>query len=157
MTLYRNIKCKTIDFYLYKLNLNHIVCFPSLTSTSSKPQKFEPSTLANKINKINTDDKDIVKIKMIFNYKHNGENKSPGIIIEDKKGHDDKYISEYPYENEVILFPFTFAKITKIESGIENGNEIKIIYFDIINRKTYIEYTLRDNVKERFLFNKLED
>ena len=157
MTLYRNIKCKTIDFYLYKLNLNHIVCFPSLTSTSSKPQKFEPSTLANKINKINKDDKDIVKIKMIFNYKHNGENKSPGIIIEDKKGHEDEYISEYPYENEVILFPFTFAKITKIESGIENGNEIKIIYFDIINRKTYIEYTLRDNVKERFLFNKLEN
>ena len=36
-------------------------------------------------------------------------------------------------------------------------NEIKIIYFDIINRKTYIEYTLRDNVKERFLFNKLEN
>ena len=156
MTLYRNIKCKIIDFYLYKLNLNHIVCFPSITSTSSKPQYFEPSDLANKINNINTNDNDIVKIKMIFNYKHNSKNKSPGIIIEDKKGYDGKYISEYPYENEVILFPFTFAKITKIESWIENGNEIKTIYFDIINSETYIEYTLRDNVKERFLFSKLE-
>ena len=157
MTLYRNIKCKKIDFYLYILNLNHIVCFPSLTSTSSKPLKFEPSKLANKINKMNKDDNENVKIKMIFNYKHQSENKSPGIIIEDKKGHDDKYISKYPHEKEVILFPFTFAKINKIESDIENGNEIKIIYFEIINRETYIEYALRDNVQKRFLFHKLED
>ena len=157
MTLYRNIKCKKIDFYLYKLNLNHIICFPSITSTSSKPLKFEPSELANKINNINQDDNEIVNIKMIFNYKHESQNKSPGIIIENKKGHDGKYISEYPDENEVILFPFTFAKIIKIESGNENGNEIKIIYFNIINRNTYIEYVLRDNVQKRFLFSKLED
>ena len=157
MTLYRNIKCKKIDFYLYKLNLNHIICFPSITSTSSKPLDFEPSDLANNINNINQDNIEIMKIKMIFNYKYNNENKSPGIIIENKKGHDGQYISKYSDENEVILFPFTFAKIVKIDSGIENGNEIQIIYLDIINRKTYIEYALRDNVKERFLFNKLED
>ena len=36
-------------------------------------------------------------------------------------------------------------------------NEIKIIYFDIINRKTYIEYKLKDKFQERFLFSKLED
>ena len=63
MTLYRNIKCKKIDFYLYKLNLNHIICFPSITSTSSKPLKFESSELANKINNINKDDNEIVNIK----------------------------------------------------------------------------------------------
>ena len=157
MTLYRNISCKTIDFYLYKLNLNHIVCFPSITSTSSKPKEFEPSKLANKINNINIDDNEIIKIKMIFNYKHKSENKSPGIIIEDKKGYDGKYISKHPQENEVILFPFTFAKIVKIESGLEKGKEIKIIYFDIINRETYIEYVLKDNVNARVLFNILED
>ena len=35
-TLYRIIQCSKTDFYLYKLNLGHIICFPSLTSTSSK-------------------------------------------------------------------------------------------------------------------------
>ena len=154
MTLYRIIKCQKIDLYLYKLNLNHIVCFPSITSTSSKPINFKPSNLANNINNINSDDKEILKIKMIFRYKHKNANKSPGIIIENKKGQDGKYISKYPNENEVILFPFTFAKITKIDSTIENGNEIQVKYLDIINRKFYIEYALKDDVKNRFLFSK---
>lgn len=157
MTLYRIIKCSKIDFYLYKLNINHIICFPSITSTSSKPINFEPSSLSNNINNKNLKSKEIVKIKMIFNYKHDDENKSPGIIIEDRRGHDGTYLSKYPNEKEVILFPFTFAKILKIESGVENGNKIEIVYLDIINRKTYLEYTLRDNVKARFLLNKLEN
>ena len=36
MTLYRYIKCSKLDFYLYKINKGHIICFPSITSTSSK-------------------------------------------------------------------------------------------------------------------------
>jgi len=28
MTLYRNIQCSILDFYLYKINLKHIICFP---------------------------------------------------------------------------------------------------------------------------------
>ena len=82
MELYRNIECPEIDFYLYKLNLNHIICFPSLTSTSSKPIDFKPSELSAKIN--NTG-KNFIKIKMIFKYTHENDNISPGIIIEDKK------------------------------------------------------------------------
>ena len=94
---------------------------------------------------------------MIFNYKHDDENKSPGIIVEDKKEHDGTYLSRFPKEKEVILFPFTFVKIINIESAIENGNNIKVIYFDIINRKNFLEYTLRDNFKARFLFRTLEE
>ena len=75
---------------------------------------------------------ELIKIKLIFNYKHDDENKSPGIIVEDKKGHDGTYLSRFPKEKEVILFPFTFVKIINIESAIENGNNIKVIYFDII-------------------------
>ena len=157
MTLYRKIKCPKIDFYLYELNLNHIICFPSITSTSSQPKNFEPSKLANNINKINEKNMELIKIKLIFNYKHDDENKSPGIIVEDKKGHDGTYLSRFPKEKEVILFPFTFVKIINIESAIENGNNIKVIYFDIINRKNFLEYTLRDNFKARFLFRTLEE
>ena len=48
--LYRIIQCSNLDFYQYKLNLGHIVCFPSFTSTSSIPIKFKPTKLGQKIN-----------------------------------------------------------------------------------------------------------
>lgn len=35
MTLYRYINFSKLDFYLYKINKGHIICFPSKTSTSS--------------------------------------------------------------------------------------------------------------------------
>ena len=145
MTLYRNIECPETDFYLYKINLKHIICFPSFTSTSSKPIDFKPSNLAAKIN---NKGKDLIKIKMIFKYNHEYGNISPGIIVENKRGHDGDYISSYPEENEVILFPFTFTRIESIYSQIINNEEIKIINFDIINRKTYLEYSLIDNSSE---------
>ena len=74
---------------------------------------------------------------------------SPGIVIEDKKGYDKKCISENPNEKEVILFPFTFARIVSISSEEKYGKEIKIVNLDIINRKSYLEYTLKDNVDKR--------
>ena len=51
MTLYRIFKCTETEFYFYKLNLNHIICFPAFTSTSSKDIDFEPSNLSKEINK----------------------------------------------------------------------------------------------------------
>ena len=92
---------------------------------------------------------------MIFNYKHNSKNKSPGIIIKDNKASDGKYMSANPNENEVILFPFTFARITKINI-ISEKEKIYEIYLEIISREEYIEYTLRDNVDKRIKFNSLE-
>ena len=108
-TLYRIIQCSKTDFYLYKLNLGHIICFPSLTSTSSKPIKFQPTKLALKANNINNN---LIKIKMIFTYKHEKGNISPGIIIEDKKGHDNKPLTKYN-ENEVILFLLLLLELLK--------------------------------------------
>ena len=154
MKLYRIIQCSKLDFYQYKLNFGHIICFPSLTSTSSKPIKFKPTKLSQKINN-NTNE--MVKIKMIFKYKYKKGNISPGIIVENKKIKDGTYLSKRPSENEVILFPFTFAKIYKIEHEIENGNELYVIKLEIINRKSYIEYTLKDDYENRFLFSKLEE
>ena len=138
MTLYRKFNCSETEFYLYKLNLNHIICFPALTSTSSEDINFEPTSLAASVNKTGDD---LIKVKLI--------------IIEDKKckGKDKEYISAHPGENEVLLFPFTFAKITGICSEVKYGEEIKIVNLEIINRKSYLEYTLKDDVDKRPKFS----
>ena len=139
MTLYRKFNCSKLDFYLYKINKGHIISFPSITSTSSSDGCFTPTGFGSNY----SDDK--ITIKLIIKYKHEYGNKSPGIIIEDKKGTDGDYLSSNPHENEVILFPFTFFKITDI-----SGNNI---YLEIINRKTYIEYTLKNDVHNRKTFS----
>ena len=98
----------------------------------------------------------MIRIKMIFNYAHEKGNISPGIVIEDKKLKDGTYLSCHPTEKEVILFPFTFAKITNIKTETENVYLIYVIELDIINRKSYIEYTLKNDFEKRTLFSKLE-
>ena len=80
---------------------------------------------------------------------------SPAIVIENKKGNDGKYISSNPKDKQVILFPFTFAKISEIKTEVEKGVKFTVIIFDIINRKEYIEYLLRDNFEKRIRFDKL--
>ena len=139
MTLYRYINCSKLDFYLYKINKGHIICFPSITSTSSKDKGFSPTGYGN------NNSEELIKIKLIIKYHHEYGNISPGIIVEDKKGTNGNYLSCFPNENEVVLFPFTFMRINNI-----SGNEI---YLEIINRKTYIEYTLKNDVHNRKKFS----
>ena len=147
MTLYRIFKCTETEFFFYKLNLNHIICFPALTSASTKDINFNPTNLAKEINKKENEDVSLT-VKLIIKYNHENDNISPGIIIEDKKGFDDRYLSANPFEKEVILFPFTFAKILSINSVIKYGQEFKIVKMQLINRKSYLEYTLIDKLYE---------
>ena len=144
--LYRIFNCTETEFYFYKLNLNHIICFPALTSTSSKDINFKPTNLAGQINK---KDDDSIVVKLIIKYNHEKGNISPGIIIEDKKGYNKEYISANPYEKEVILFPFTFAKILSINSEEKYGKKIQIVNMELINRKTYLEYKIRKKVEKK--------
>ena len=154
--LYRIIECTKLEFYLYKLSVGHIICFPSITSTSSKEINFKTSTLGKSINN-NEDVNEKVKVKMIFSYKYKKGNISPGIIIEDNKGKDGRYLSKFhKTEKEVILFPFTFARIKEIKSKNEKGNRIQIIKLEIINRTSYIEYLLKTDDKKRILFSKFD-
>lgn len=148
MTLTRNVKMSKIDFYLYKLNLGHIICFPSLTSTSSKSVGFKATGLSQKTCK--NDPSEVIDFTFEIKYKHKIGNISPGIILEDKKGHDGNYISNNNFESEVLLFPFTFLRINKINS------EDSKIEFEIVNRTSYIEYTLKNNVKNRTFFSNLD-
>ena len=148
MTLYRCIKCSELDFYLYKINLNHIICFPSITSTSFN-KDFLPTKKAQKMNKIDPSKDNIINVKMIFNYKHIPNSISPGIIIRDFKGKDGKSLSSRPKEEEVILFPFTFVRIRKIAPDPKKINSF-IMELDIVNRNAYIEYILKNKVEKRF-------
>jgi hypothetical protein len=95
MTLYRNITCSIFDFYLYRMNLNHIICFPSITSTASVRGKFHPTGKAKSYNKNGISSKDMYNVTMIFNYKHNKNNISPGIIVKNNKASDGYYISSH--------------------------------------------------------------
>ena len=156
MTLYRNIQCSFLDFYFYKINLKHIICFPSITSTSTLKGKFNPIETAKKAyKKDRISPEDIYKITIIFNYSHEADNISPGIIVKDNLAKDGQYLSSHKNENEVILFPFTFVRITEIKEIKKEKNQYEI-YLNIINRKSYIEYTLRDDVENRILFSKLD-
>ena len=146
MELEKIIKCSRYDFYQYKYNQNRIVCFTSLIVTSSSHIKYNPD-------KQEKDDK--ILIRMIFKYDYEKGDISPGIVIENKKGNDGKYISSNPKDKQVILFPFTFAKISEIKTEVEKGVKFTVIIFDIINRKEYIEYLLRDNFEKRIRFDKL--
>ena len=147
MELYKIIKCSNYDYYQFKYSRNRTVCFTSLILTSSVPMQYTPE-------KQEKDDKLLIKI--IFNYNYEKGDISPGIVIENKKGKDGKYISSHPKNKDVILFPFTFAKINEIKEEIEKGIKFIVIRLDIINRKTYIEHLLRDDFKKRILFDKLE-
>ena len=146
MQLSKLFECSEFDFYFYKLNLGHIICFPSLVLTSSKALDLEPDLDDLENNK----DKNNIFCELRFNYIHEKGNISPGIVIEDNKGHD---LPLSKNENEVILFPFTFAKIKSIELTQVRDQYIQVINLDIINRKSYIEYDLRDDVNKRTLIS----
>ena len=149
------IKCSRLEFYQYKLNLGHIICLTSLVSTSSSNIKYKPKEIKKKeFEKVEEDNIMIVKLK--FKYIHKKRNISPGIVIENKKSQDGNYISSQPKEKEVLLFPFTFAKINEITPVTENGINIHLVNFEIINRKAYKEYLLQDDFTKRMLYNPLE-
>ena len=75
---------------------------------------------------------------MIIEYKHDVDNITPALDI--------THLSGSKYEEERLLFPFTFLRINKIENDTDKKNSFKF-YMEIINRKTIIEYDLKDGIK----------
>ena len=131
--LYRDVEMSIFDLYLYQLSLYDVICFPSFTSTTIlKNLNFKSTSNSNTINKSAFKK---YPVKMIFSYHYIHGNIPPGILI-DKE-------SLVPGEKEVLLFPFTFVKITKLEYL---KSQI-VIYFDIINRDKIIEFELKKGYK----------
>ena len=125
--LFRTINIDPLEKYDYTLSEGHIICFPSFTSTSVKRDKFIPTII-----KPNS-----IKIELFIQYKYMSGNISPAIDIND--------MSEYKDEDERLLLPFTFLSINSIAKDPYKENYI--LYMEIINRTTVIEYKLKEEKK----------
>ena len=141
ITLERNVVLNELDYYVYTLSEGEIICFPSFTSTSSilnNPFKITPKTLKDNGIDLNT----CKYVKMIFHYNYESGNVSPGIDVDD--------VSTCKGEKEVLLLPFAFVKFNKINKK-EDDRHFEFD-FTIINRKHYLEFTLKnaelDNIKK---------
>ena len=132
-TLYRKLVVNPLDKYIYKLAVGHIICFPSLTSTSVLENNFHPT---KKSSQVNNNNKDSITLEMIIKYKHQEGNITPALNIEE--------FSQLKEEKERLIFPFTFFRINSISEKEEN---FYIIDMEIINRKNIIEYDLKEGRK----------
>ena len=135
--LYRDLIMNKLDLYSYIFNENDIICFPSFTSTTiNENLNFKPSKNAKKINNIvNIGDKNYVK--MIISYNPEGYCVPQGLDISEE--------SKYSKEKEILLFPFTFLKIDKVEIHSGTENDKHFIYMTIINRGNELEDALNKN------------
>jgi hypothetical protein len=156
MELYKIIKCSKLDFYNFSLNLGHIICLTSLVSTCSTNIKYKPKEVSQEFQK-REEENDIIMVKLKFKYVYQKGDVSPGIVLENKTSdYDGIYISSHPKDKDVLLFPFTFAKIYEIVPDTENGVPIQIVKFEIINKKGYSEYLLQEDFTKRNLYSLLE-
>ena len=134
-TLYRDITMNRLDLYSYQFCENDIICFPSFTSTTVlENYDFKPAKNAKKIN--NDQIKEKSYVKMIITYNPQGNDCQPqGVDISD--------ISQFNEEQEILLFPFTFLNIDKVEINSGKEDDKHFIYLTIINKGDILEYGLK--------------
>ena len=145
INLYRDLIMDKLEFYYYKFCENDIICFPSFTSTTlNENLNFKPSKNAREINNIEKlDEKNF--IKMIISYNPDELCIPQALdISEDAK---------FSNEKEVLLFPFTFLKIDKIEMNSGTQNDKHYIYLTIINKKDFLEEGLNKNYSFKLIEN----
>ena len=143
-TLYRKLVVNPLDKYIYKLAVGHIICFPSLTSTSVLENSFHPTKKASQVNN-NNNNNDSISLEMIIKYKHKEGNITPALNIEE--------FSQLKDEKERLIFPFTFFRVNSISEKQEKNSYV--IDMEIINRKSIIEYDLKEG--RRFNIEDLEE
>ena len=133
MTLYRTIELNEFDLNNYYMAQNNIICFSSFTSTSRKKGEFQTTKIAKKVNNIIGEE---ITLQMILNYKHSSDNAPQGMILGD--------LSVNSFEDEVLLFPFTFIKVNELKKIDESYYELSC---DIINKKSVLEFGLKNGKK----------
>ena len=132
--LYRDITISRLDLYSYQFCENDIICFPSFTSTSyDENLNFKPSENSKKINNEEIEEKSFAK--MIITYNPQGNCQPQGVDISDKSHYNEK---------EILLFPFTFLKIDKVEIHSGKENDKHLIFMTMINKGDVLEFGLKD-------------
>ena len=117
-TLYRKMYISKEELEVYIKSKNKVICYPSFTSTSLKPDKFEP---------INPNNGSIL-VKLVIE-----QNNSKSIISIQE-------LSEHPQEEEYLCLPFSFFKITMIYHNL-NGVPYTI-YLTALNSEKPLEEML---------------
>jgi hypothetical protein len=79
-------------------------------------------------------DNELYSVMMKFDYLHD-DGYEPSIF-------QLKYLMQYPEEEDYILLPFTFLKITKVD--IDSSKFIADIYFDIVGKLNILENDIRN-------------
>ena len=144
VTLFRDIEIDRLDLYSYQLHENDIICFPSFTSTTlDENLNFEQSQNANKINNDNIDEKSF--LKMIITYDPKGKCIPQCLDISKQ--------SQFQSEKEILLFPFTFLKIDKVEIHSGKKDDKHLIYMTIINKGDVLE----EGLNKRLAFKLVEN
>jgi len=143
--LYRDLIMDRLDLYYYQFCENDIICFPSFTSTTiDENLNFKPSNNALNINNnVKLEEKGYVK--MIISYDPKGDCIPQGLDVSSE--------SIFSEEKEILLFPFTFLKIDKVEMHSGKENDKHIILMTIINRGNILEEGLNNN----YSFKLVED
>jgi hypothetical protein len=143
-TLYRDVTMDRLDLYSYQFSEKDIICFPSFTSTTlKKGLNFEPSDNANKINNDQIEEKGYVK--MIIKYEPHGKCIPQGLDVSNE--------SEFSEEKEILLFPFTFLRIDKVEVNTGKIDDKHKIFLTIINKGDILEYGLKENYAFKLVEN----
>ena len=82
---------------------------------------------------------------MIINYKPEGKCIHQGLDISDE--------SQVSDEKEILLFPFTFLRIDKVEIHSGKENDKHYIYMTIINKGDLLENILNENFAFKLIEN----
>ena len=142
--LYRDVMMDRLDLYAYQFCEGDIICFTSFTSTTIKKDlKFKSTNISKKLNNNNNEEKSYVK--MIISYNPKGKCVPQGLDVSNE--------SIYSNEKEILLFPFTFLKIDKVEINTGKQNDKHYIYMTIINKGDILEYGLNNNYSFKLIEN----
>jgi len=110
---------------------------------NKKNLKFKSTNISKKINNDKNEEKSY--IKMIISYNPKGKCVPQGLDVSNE--------SIYSHEKEILLFPFTFLKIDKVEINTGTQNDKHYIYMTIINKGDILEYGLNKNYSFKLVEN----
>ena len=133
---------KLSDYYLYKISVGELICYPAFTSTSEKDiSKYNfPTAIANGVNGLIVNDISIVLI-----IKYNCISSSYLSLC----------VSATEYfvnsgEEEYIFTPFSFFRRNIVEEKDGTPQNPHIIYMSIPNKRNSIEFELKKNKKNHY-------
>lgn len=133
-TFYRKMTIKMSDYYLYKVSIGELICYPSFTSTSEQDMtKYSfPTEIAKKINNITIND---ITVLLIINYNcKNWSYTTPCVCSSE--------YSQYSDEQEYIFPPFSFFRINKITERNGTPENPHIIHMSTPNKRNLLEFDL---------------